>query len=352
MENRKSLSDISWKVTEEEYRKDHAFSYSTLAKFEREGFNNLNHLFDRVDSPSLLFGSCVDAIITGGMAEYDNLFFVGDFPDLEDKEIKIAKLLFNDVGDKYTTVFEIPYDKILNYILMLDYHTNWREDTRVKVWKEHSNSYYELLKIAAGKTVVSKQVNDAVLKCVDALYSSPASSWYFKQDSVIDDFSEEDIERLYQLKFKATFEGIDYRCMADELVVDHSKKIIYPIDLKTSSHTEWDFYKSFLEWRYDIQARLYWRIIRSCLDADPYFKDFTLTDYRFIVVNKNTLVPLVWLFENTSTKGLMEINGKEKTYNLRDPEDIASELKNYLDTNPIVPEGISLTEDNKILNWV
>ena len=44
--------------------------------------------------------------------------------------------------------------------------------------------------------------------------------------------------------------------------------------------------------------------------------------------------------------------GKEKTYILRDPETIASELKEYLDNNPKVPVGISLTDDNKILQWL
>ena len=38
---KKKLSDISLNITEEEYRRDSALSYSTLARYEREGFNNL-----------------------------------------------------------------------------------------------------------------------------------------------------------------------------------------------------------------------------------------------------------------------------------------------------------------------
>ena len=45
----KSLRDISWLVTEEEYRADLALSYSTLARYEREGFNNLDKLFDKIE---------------------------------------------------------------------------------------------------------------------------------------------------------------------------------------------------------------------------------------------------------------------------------------------------------------
>lgn len=54
--NRKSLKDISWNVSEETYRADPALSYSTLARYEREGFNNLDKLFDRLETPSLTFG--------------------------------------------------------------------------------------------------------------------------------------------------------------------------------------------------------------------------------------------------------------------------------------------------------
>ena len=62
----KSLKDISWQVPEETYREDPALSYSALATYERGGFNCLESLYDRKETPSLTFGSAVDAIITGG----------------------------------------------------------------------------------------------------------------------------------------------------------------------------------------------------------------------------------------------------------------------------------------------
>ena len=67
----KDLKRISWVCSEEEYRADPAYSYSTLAKYNREGFNKLDSLFDKVESPSLTFGSAVDSIITGGEEEFN-----------------------------------------------------------------------------------------------------------------------------------------------------------------------------------------------------------------------------------------------------------------------------------------
>ena len=44
---RKSLYDLSWQVSEEEYRADPAYSYSTIARFNREGFDNLDKWYDK-----------------------------------------------------------------------------------------------------------------------------------------------------------------------------------------------------------------------------------------------------------------------------------------------------------------
>ena len=53
----KSLKDISWLVDESTYRADKALSYSTISKFKREGFEHLDTLFDKVESPLITFFS-------------------------------------------------------------------------------------------------------------------------------------------------------------------------------------------------------------------------------------------------------------------------------------------------------
>lgn len=85
------------------------------------------------------------------------------------------------------------------------------------------------------------------------------------------------------------------------------------------------------------------------MDKDPYFKDFKLANYRFIVVNKNTLVPLVWEFESTQKIG--DIVTKDNSI-LRDPFVIGEELKSYLVNKSIVPNGIELVKPNKLENWI
>ena len=100
-----------------------------------------------------------------------------------------------------------------------------------------------------------------------------------------------------------------------------------------------------------IQARLYWRIIRHNLDKDEYFKDFKLANYKFIVVNRRTLTPLVWEFKDTTTLGTLYF-GKNNQIEMRDPEEIGKELSYYLSLRPKVPINIYETGANDLRTWL
>lgn len=346
MEERKNLYDISWQVTEPEYREDPALSYSTLAKFAREGFNKLDSLFDKVESPSLTFGSAVDALITGGQEEFDNNFMVADFEVPTDSVLKMVLVLFGEFGVTHNTLSSIPNEEIIGRTEALKYQLNWKPETRAKVIKEQGETYYSLLYSANGRKIIDTATMEQIDAAVKALKTSRSTEFYFATDNPWNN-----IVREYQLKFKACLKGVNYRCMADELITDHDNKIVYPIDLKTSSHTEWDFYESFIQWRYDIQARLYWRIIRDNMDRDPMFKDYKLADYKFVVVNRNTLTPLVWEFDKTQAVGKLTF-GKNNQIELEDPFVLGEELSNYLLSRPAVPTGIKELGSNDITQWL
>lgn len=336
----KQLSDISWQVSEKQYRADPALSYSTIAKYDREGFNNLDKLFEHISTPSLTLGSCVDTLITGSQEEFDNLFYVADIPSIGDKEKQVADILYSRYHDTYTSLPEIPDDVVLAIADEVSFYKNWRGVTRARVLKERCSIYYSLKANTEGKQIVDMNTYYKVQQMVRALKESPATHAYFADDDPMSP-----IRRYYQLKFKAKLKGVNYRSMADLIIVDYEKKKIIPCDLKTSSHKEWDFQESFCQWSYMMQARLYWIVIKANLMADDYFKDFTLENYRFIVVNKDSLKPLVWEFPLTKIGGtLVDDNGNE----YRDPLEIGAELRSYLDLRPAVPNDINLNGINTI----
>ena len=340
MEIQKELSSIALDITEPEYRQRPELSYSTLSTYEKTGFDGLDHLFDKKESPSLLLGSVVDTILTGGEDEFNSLYTVLDM-NITDSGMDICKQLIN-MCLPFDTFEEIPESVVSDAAKAVGFWQNDKYDnSRYKQVIKTGNiaECYNAMR-SSDKTIISSELLQTASAMVRALRESPATSGYFADN---DELSP--IRRYYQLKFAANYEGVGYRCMSDLIVVDYENKVIYPADLKTSSHTEWNFEESFCQWNYMIQARLYWRIIRANLLKDDYFKDFRFEDYRFIVVNKNTLTPLVWEFPLTKTVGTL-IDEKGNEY--RDPFEIGKELQGYLNLRPQVPNGINIAGDNII----
>jgi hypothetical protein len=340
MEIIKELKDISWQVDEPTYRADPALSYSTLAKYERDGFDKLDKLFEHISTPSLTEGSAVDAIITGGEEEFNANFTVLDINLTDGGKDTCQQLLA--IGLPFNDFSEIPEEIVSNAAKAAGF---WQADkwdkVRYKKVLETGNiaEYYNAM-LHSNKTILNTETFQQILAMVRALRESPATAGYFADN---DELSP--VRRYYQLKFKATFEGVKYRIMADDILVDYERKVIWPTDLKTSGKAEWNFEHSFLQWSYMIQSRLYWRVIKANLMKDSYFKDFTLMPYRFIVVNKHTLTPLVWEFPLTKTVGtLVDEEGNE----YRDPFEIGKELQGYLNLRPQVPNGITMEGVNTI----
>ena len=343
----KELKDIALPWTEEEYRADSALSYSTLATFERGGFYALSTLFEKKESPSLVFGSCVDTLLTDGEAAFNERFAVMDY-NITDGGINVCKALASLYSEQYKEFKDIPEVLVSQTAQEAGFWKDPKWNNRR--YKEVLNTgdvdiYYKVL-TSSDKTVISSQTYTEVLAAVEALRTSEATKFYFAEDNPFDD----SIKRYYQLKFKATLDGIPYRIMADLIWVDYKNKKIHLCDLKTSSKPEYKFPLSFLDWNYLIQSKLYTRVVQAVIEKDDYFKDFTIEDFTFIVVNKDTLTPLTWKFKDFNVKGTF-VYGKNKT-ELRDPEDIGKELTYYLNNECKVPIGISTTEPNDIVEYL
>lgn len=345
MEERKSLKDISWLVDEATYREDKAYSYSTLARFEREGFENLDKLYEKVESPSLTFGSMVDTLLTDGTDAFNERFFVAQFPKIDDSVRTNIDVIFERCSSTYNNILDIPDSIIINITNETGYQKNWKPETRARVLKEKGEQYYNLLFLSKDKQIVTQEDYNDANECVNILRTSNQTKEYFTES-----FFNDDVEHLYQLKFKGSIANIPLRCMADLLIVDHKNKTVIPVDLKTSYKPEYKFYYSFMDWLYNIQARLYWYIIRQNMDKDPYFKDFVLEDYRFIVISRNTKIPLVWTYQDTQAEGEL-IYGKRQQYKCRDWRTIVTELYWYETTKSEIPIGISY-ESNNIVEWL
>lgn len=336
---RKSLLELSWQVTEEEYRKDPSYSYSKLSKFSRVGFDGLHTLDDKISSPSLIFGSIFDCLLTAP-EEFNDRFVVGEFPSITDQLMKIAQTLW-DQHKTDNVLFEDFSDEYLGKIGKdCEYYSgdNYTK-TRIKNIKENCKEYYELLRLSGDKTLISQKDFQDAQSCLIAMKESFIGKFLSTNPF-------EDCEIFYQLKFKAEYHGIPIRCMFDLIYVDHKNRCIYPIDIKTTFKKEWHFTNSFLEWRYDLQSRLYWWILKKNIELDPIYNDYELRDFRFAVISRYNKKPLLWRDSDCKFDDVITYKGIE----YKNWKHILCELHEYQTNIHQYPLGIK--EENDLMDFI
>lgn len=342
MINIKSLKDLALQISEEQYRENPALSYSLIATYEKGGFASIPHLYDKKESDALTFGLMVDTIITEGMEKFQEKFAVADFKIPSDSIKFVIDWLLEVREEEFFE--DIPNDVILATCDLAEYQMRYKADTRLAKIKSEGEAYYNTVKQIGNRTVVSDDVYQEVLAVVGALKGHVQTSKYLQRTK-----EDSDVEFLYQQKFSTNLDGLDVRCMFDLLIVNHTKKIIVPIDLKTSSMLEYDFPKKYLENRYDLQSRLYCKILKNIIKDDDYFKDFTITNFRFMVINKNNRLPLMFTDDYSFVEGDVEIKFKSGSKKiLRNPVTIGKELRDYLNRESVVPTGIDIYGLNSI----
>ena len=294
----KSIKELSLPISEPEYRKLGGFSYSMLSKFQREG--DPKSLIDttKQDSESLRFGSLVDCLLTEPDTFKDR-FIVTSIKSPPQTIIYILQYIIES-QETPPIYSKIPEELKIEALNRFDYGTTWLISTRIKRLDEHA-PYYNLLRKSSNKTLVTKEEYDLAINCIYILKNHPFTHKYMDDEEAFED----NIEKIYQLKFSSIYEGNLIMCMFDKLIVDHKSKTIQHIDLKTSSKKEEDFFKSALDWNYYLQATMYSQILLDNILKDSYFKDFKILPFKFIVINKFSKSPLVWKYPLNIIDGLV-----------------------------------------------
>lgn len=337
----KLLSTLALNISEEQYRDIPALSYSLISRYTNCGFNGLETIFDKIESPSLTIGSAVDCLLTAP-DEFDERFMVCEFSEPPEKVKKAVDYLYSNTDKEWLN--EIDDNDIQNAIDLFEYQTNWGNDKRFLSFIEKGCNYFRHLVVSEGKTILSQADYEKAKIVVDAFKGSKQTCFYFAPNV---EFA--DTQRFYQLKFKTKLkDDIEYKAMLDLTLVDYYKKEITICDIKTTSGKEWDFVNSFIKYNYYEQCSLYFRILSNVIKNDELFKDFKIVGFKFIVANVDNPQPLVWDcdFYKAASGNLMF--GKNEQVILKDPEVMGAELKYYLENKPKVPNNINLEGENSI----
>ena len=279
-------------------------------------------IFITIQEPDLYFeekkhfliGDAVDTQLTRPIEVFKEKFHTSN---VQNKPSDTIKSIINQVLDRVKENFSQDIGEITNYpdvILQCcnehEYSKGWKDETRISKICE-SWEYWEDLKKAIGKQVLSQEENDIVSQIVMSIRTSPTTSYYFQE--------EKNKEIIYQLPIFFKYLNVDCKALLDMVIIDHINKTIQPIDIKTMGDQTMYFSKSLRQRRYDIQAAFYTEALKFYTEYSGY----TILPFKFIVESTTTPgIPLVYTCAssllNIGKYGRPEILLEGQTYPDRD----------------------------------
>jgi len=283
---RKSFEKLSLDISEPEYRSLPYYSYSKIAKYARKGPKSLIDK-EKEDSPSLLFGSIVDSLITD-KANFNKNYVIMTNGDITDGIRPIIDYIVKSNSSGNTPLAKI--DSLLSVIKLFGFGGNWKDETKLNKVIEGGETYYSYCIKNPNKIVISKKLyEEATNLCSEIIHGEWTKDIFKLRDLP-------DVEFLYQQKlvapYKHTIDGStsDFqtivKAMLDLIIVNHSTKVIKLYDIKTTSSILHEFQDSFYKWKYQIQQYLYHWLVKEVISSDEYFKDFKVEMLEFIVASR------------------------------------------------------------------
>lgn len=333
----KSLKEYALNVSEQDYHKYPAWSYSKIARYARGGFQALATLDEPIEqTPEMRFGSLFDTMMTRGKEETFKRYVVTDTP--------VPTPAKKAVIDCIITKTAVPFPEIQDNIYAAAfeecaYQSKWSLEAKIKSLQDCAEYYTNRI---SGKEVVSTEEFNEAKEMMDNIHNDPYLSEIFSIKS------RAGKEYLYQLQLVSDIDinGKSYpvKCMFDLLIVNHNDKTLQPVDLKTSYMPGFDFADHFVKMRYDLEAQVYTAVLQEKIKGTEY-ETYTILPYLFTDISKTDKVPVTWSYDVTAYP---EFQFKDYTY--KNWKVLLAEIDEYQRTNATVPSYIKTDGPNDILS--
>lgn len=251
---------------------------------------------DDSDKFHFLFGGAVDTILTGEEGAFEEKYFISSLDKKpSDMEVNIVQFAFDEITREISSnmkeigILEDYPGFVKNAIDFYGWQPKWKEDTKINKIIEVGSSYFEDLKLAFGKKILSSNQYDVVKLVINSFRTNKRTSHLFDREALAE-FKNLDI--YYQLPIYFEINGVKCKALLDLVAVwkdDEGKVLaIQPFDIKTKNGFTIDFPNSAKSFRYDIQGSWYSDAIlnESAIfpEGFPKFeKDIELKPFTFVV---------------------------------------------------------------------
>ncbi len=243
-------------------------------------------------TPAMRLGEVVDCLALTPK-DFDSIFVVntalspsGQMLTFTDEYIKLEKI----ASENYTKTLE---KETVQQIAQSAYdYAGFKRDSFTKVldrFKDEGLAYYNTHRKAKDKIIITAELYKQAQELTKALKDDKYANDYMAYS----EYPWQEILNQHEIYMELSLNDtiIPLKALLDRVVIDHDKKTIQPIDLKTTSE---DFFpSSIVSYRYDMQAAFYtWSLQLSKLKTS--YRDYVVLPFLFITVNTVNSKVIVW----------------------------------------------------------
>lgn len=205
-------------------------------------------------------------------------------------------------GDQRTELNEFS-DAILDVMRDINYHQSLKTDQQRldKIITTELTEYWNFLKTKGNKTLIDQETYDFCKTAVELIKTDKKVFSLLGLD--VNDFSNKQVFNELPLEVNIMSKPFKLKGIIDNIVIDHTSKIIYVNDLKTSSKDLKDFTESVDFYNYWLQAAIYSSLI-GIKFINLIEGGYQLV-FHFVVVDRN-FQTYPFLVKDTTLNGWLE----------------------------------------------
>jgi hypothetical protein len=242
---------------------------------------------EQIDARHFRIGSAVDYVLTGSESFYNKYRLVvhqrpaammGEFVDRLLELVKDRGI--HDISVEDWEIYYLDaYDKT-------GYKT--KVETVVKNFenKPEIQGYFNEQLMADERLPISAEEDLIVSRIVNALQTGELTKKW-----IVDMPADPQVDTYDQLEIAWKYRGYSAVSHLDKVLVNHTAKMIHPMDLKTTGKSAYSFHQSVIKYGYFRQAAFYMRALESWKLKEERIKDYKIDNFRFIVAETGCYTP-------------------------------------------------------------
>jgi len=237
------------------------------------------------DKEHFIIGTCVDILLTEPES-FDSKFAVDtleEFTNFPTPQMKKYVEIFIETGSS-EKAYELVGFKKSNILAVIDkYEAEGKDYAEYLLKKKEFNDKNK------DKKILTKEQYSKCKSIADSLKNNKFTKKYFCE-------STKEIEVINQLELYWSMLGTNFKCKLDKVIIDHVNKTVQPIDIKTTGKHTSKFMESFINFRYDIQASIYYQGICDYIwKKSENLKGYSILPFKFIVESTKYIgTPLIY----------------------------------------------------------